>query len=62
LIFWGGKDAFFLREGQDSLVKNIRGSKWIVYEEAGHSVHWEQPQRFTKDLVDFIEEEIARKK
>lgn len=61
LIFWGNKDAFFLREGQETLVKNIRGSKWIVYEDVGHSVHWEEPQRFAKDLVDFIDEDVIRK-
>lgn len=54
LVFSGAKDAFFLKEGQEKLVGNIKQVKWIVYEEAGHSLHWEEPQRFAKDLTDFI--------
>ena len=54
LIFWGEKDAFFFREGQETLLKNIRGSKRIVYTDTGHALHWEHPERFAKDLVDFI--------
>jgi non-heme chloroperoxidase len=54
LIFWGAKDGFFLREGQELFIKNIRQAKWIVYEEVGHSLHWEEPQRFARDLTEFI--------
>ena len=54
LIFWGSKDAFFLREGQEKMARSINGSKSIVYEGAGHALHWEQPQRFAKDIADFI--------
>jgi pimeloyl-ACP methyl ester carboxylesterase len=54
LVFWGAKDAFFLREGQEKLVENIKQAKWIVYQDTGHAPHWEEPQRFAKDLIEFI--------
>lgn len=54
LIFWGDKDAFCLRAGQDVMKKNIKNSRLIIYEGTGHALHWEQPQRFVKDLTAFI--------
>jgi pimeloyl-ACP methyl ester carboxylesterase len=54
LIFWGDKDAFCLRADQDIMKKNIKNSKLIIYEGTGHALHWEEPQRFVKDLVGFI--------
>ena len=54
LILWADKDSMVFREGQETLLKNISGSKWIVYESTGHALHWEYPERFAKDLVDFI--------
>jgi len=54
LIFWGSKDAFCLQKDQDNLVKNLRNEKLIVYEGTGHALHWEEPNRFVADLVNFI--------
>ena len=54
LIIWGDKDIINSRADQDFLQKSIKGSMLIVYEGIGHAVHWERPQRFSKDLVNFI--------
>jgi non-heme chloroperoxidase len=54
LIFWGDKDAFCTRDGQDTFIKNIPNSRLIVYEGTGHALHWEEPARFVKDLIGFI--------
>jgi non-heme chloroperoxidase len=33
----------------------IVGSQLVVYPGAGHSPHWEEPNRFASDLVSFVE-------
>lgn len=54
LIFWGDQDVFCSRAHQDVLEKSIRGSKLLIYEGTGHAIHWEEPKRFTNDLIEFI--------
>lgn len=54
MIIWGDKDAFCFRKGQDVMAKNIKQAKLVIYEGVGHSPHWEEPQRFTSDLVQFV--------
>ncbi|WP_164851351.1 alpha/beta fold hydrolase [Larkinella soli] len=53
LVIWGEKDTYALRNDQDLLQKAIPGSKLLIYEETGHAVHWEDPERFVRDLLDF---------
>lgn len=55
LIIWGDQDTYFLREEQDALAAKIADSKLVVYNGAGHALHWEEPQRFAADLLAFIE-------
>jgi pimeloyl-ACP methyl ester carboxylesterase len=55
LILWGARDAFCPRRDQDALLSAIAGSRLIVYEDAGHALHWEEPERFAADLVAFTE-------
>jgi non-heme chloroperoxidase len=55
LIVWGDRDAFCPRRDQDALLAAIRGSRLVVYEGAGHAVHWEEPERFAADVVAFCE-------
>jgi non-heme chloroperoxidase len=54
LIIWGDKDVFCPRADQELLQKAIKNSRLLVYEGTGHAVHWEEPERFAKDLVEFI--------
>jgi pimeloyl-ACP methyl ester carboxylesterase len=54
LVVWGAKDSFTPRADQDSIVSAIKGAKLLVYPAAGHGVHWEEPERFAKDLSAFI--------
>jgi pimeloyl-ACP methyl ester carboxylesterase len=53
LIIWGDRDAYGPRRDQEALVAAIAGSRLLVYEGAGHAVHWEEPERFAADLVAF---------
>ncbi len=50
-IFWGDQDGFFGAADQAVLDAVIPRSKLIVYEQTGHGLHVEQPQRFVHDLV-----------
>ena len=38
------------RGGMAELLPHAR---LLVYEGAGHAMHWEQPERFAADLVEF---------
>lgn len=61
LILWGDKDAFFQRQGQEALKKSLKNAKWVVYEGVGHALHWEEPQRFAKDIASFVAQQGAAK-
>ena len=55
LIFWGDQDAM-TQNGQEALTAAIAGSRMIVYDGAGHGLHWEEPARFAEDLAGFVRE------
>jgi pimeloyl-ACP methyl ester carboxylesterase len=55
LILWGAHDAFCSRRDQESLLGSIPASQLIVYENAGHALHWEEPRRFAADVAAFAE-------
>jgi non-heme chloroperoxidase len=54
LIVWGDQDQVVPRNDQDALAAAIGDSRLILYEGAGHSPHWEQPNRFAADLASFL--------
>jgi pimeloyl-ACP methyl ester carboxylesterase len=54
LIVWGDKDLFCPKKDQEALAATFKGSVWLTYEGTGHAIHWEDPVRFAKDLIDFI--------
>lgn len=56
LLVWGDKDGMFSRSDQDEQLAIINHSKLIIYENVGHGVHWEEPERFTSDLLKFIQD------
>jgi non-heme chloroperoxidase len=62
LILWGDKDFICTKTEQDVLATGIKNSTLVVYEGTGHALHWEQPERFVKDLVSFIEATTSVKK
>lgn len=53
LILQGDADAFVTQSDSDMLLDAIPGSRLTVYENAGHAMHWEQPERFAADVVEF---------
>jgi pimeloyl-ACP methyl ester carboxylesterase len=54
LLVWGDRDSMLSRKDQDTLLARIKGSRLIVYPETGHTPHWEDPQRFAADLLEFM--------
>lgn len=54
LLLWGDKDSIFTRDDQNVLVKTIPRASLKEYPETGHALHWEQPDRFTRDLLEFV--------
>ncbi len=55
LIVWGARDQLLTREDQQALAAAISGSRLIVYEDTGHLVLWEQPERVAGDLTAFVD-------
>ena len=55
LIIWGARDELLPREDQKALQAAIPGSRLLEYEDTGHLVLWEEPDRVAADLVDFID-------
>jgi non-heme chloroperoxidase len=55
LLVWGDKDAMMTRADQDALLAAIKGSRLLVYSGTGHAPHWEEPERFARDLVAFLQ-------
>ena len=54
LIIWGGRDGLLSRDDEQALAAAIPGSRLIVYDDTGHLVLWEQPDRVATDLADFV--------
>jgi pimeloyl-ACP methyl ester carboxylesterase len=54
LIIWGSADPLMTEEDQEALLQAIAGSTLLVYEDAGHNTHWEQPAEVAEDLLNFL--------
>lgn len=56
LIFTGLHDRLFrIQKDVDEILERIPHSKVIEYEDGGHSLHAEFPDRFVSDLIQFAE-------
>jgi non-heme chloroperoxidase len=54
LILWGDKDGVATRADQATLFQEIPNATLKVYEDIGHSMHWEAPDRVAADLAAFL--------
>jgi len=59
LIVWGRHDAYCRYADQQALLAALTNSRLVEYADAGHAVHWEEPQRFANDLTTFVSEAAA---
>jgi non-heme chloroperoxidase len=53
LLVWGDADTLVSRAMQDRLLGSIPDSDLFVYPGVGHTPRWENPARFSSDLVAF---------
>jgi non-heme chloroperoxidase len=51
LILWGDRDRFLPRAEQEALAAAVAGARLVVYEGAGHVLHWEEPERVAADVA-----------
>ncbi len=56
LLVWGARDAICSAADQQRMLAAIHGARLQTYRDAGHAVHWEEPQRFARDLAAFAAE------
>jgi pimeloyl-ACP methyl ester carboxylesterase len=61
LLLWGDMDALVPRAEQDALLAAIRGARLAVYNGAGHSPNWEQPERVARDIEAFLPQPTAER-
>jgi pimeloyl-ACP methyl ester carboxylesterase len=54
LLIWGDADELVGRDHQDSLARLIGDVELRAYEGVGHTPRWEQPERFGRDIADFV--------
>lgn len=54
LLVWGDGDTVVSSEMQDQLARSIPTAAALVYHGAGHTPRWEDPVRFSRDLVRFV--------
>jgi pimeloyl-ACP methyl ester carboxylesterase len=54
LMIWGDADALVSRDMQDHLARSIPDADLLVYHGVGHTPRWEDPARFSGDLVAFV--------
>jgi pimeloyl-ACP methyl ester carboxylesterase len=55
LLMWGGKDRIIPPSHARMAHEAIPASRLIVFEDCGHFLHVEEPQRFVEELSDFID-------
>ena len=54
LVIGGDKDAVFSVAQQQALAKAVDGASLTIVPGVGHALHWEDPERFAKELVEFM--------
>lgn len=59
LLMWADEDDFIPREDQEELLAAIPNARLLIYENTGHNLHWEDPDRFASDLTEFLDQHIA---
>jgi pimeloyl-ACP methyl ester carboxylesterase len=55
LLIWGDQDEICPLSQQQALMAAIPDASLAIYHGAGHSPHWEQPQRSAADIAAFAE-------
>ena len=59
LILWGGRDRFAAANMAARFHEEIPGSELTVFEEAGHFIWEDEPERSAQILLDFLDRRVA---
>lgn len=54
LVIWGDQDAFVSREDQDHLLRRLPQAEFVAFEQTGHALHWEDPERSARVVAGFV--------
>ena len=54
LLLTGGADLYAPPPVMQQFASQIKGAKFVVVPEAGHSTYWEQPDAFNREVLAFI--------
>lgn len=54
LIVWGDRDSFVPRQHADRFLAVMPHAQLVVHEGAGHALHWEDPDRFARELREHL--------
>ncbi|OBR62489.1 hypothetical protein A7K91_02435 [Paenibacillus oryzae] len=54
LLIKGRHDPIICEEQTEAFVKEVRNGIVNLYEESGHLPHFEEPDRFAKDVIEFV--------
>jgi pimeloyl-ACP methyl ester carboxylesterase len=54
LVLWGGKETIAIFAEQEVLVRGLTHARLRVYEDAGHAIHWDAPERVARDIANFV--------
>lgn len=54
LLVKGRHDPIICEEQTYSFVNDVRTGQLKVYEESGHMPHFEEPERFATDVIQFV--------
>ncbi len=55
LIVWGGRDGIIPVAHAHVAHRAVSGSRLVVFDDAGHFPHCDDPERFVEALVDFVD-------
>ena len=55
LLIFGDRDAYCGPSEVDGLKRGFPHARTVVYPSVGHAVHWEIPERFARDVVNFVQ-------
>jgi len=54
LVIGGARDAVFSVSEQAALARQYPFARLRLFDEAGHALHWEQPEAFVRTLLPFV--------
>ena len=54
LLLWGANDRVLPRSQADALAAEISAARLVVYDDTGHMVLWERPDRVAADVLSFV--------